>query len=95
MSLSGEGKEKDKKKKSPLSVLMCSLAVGQLFAAKALHRLKCSYSIKHPLKPPASYLAAICLRGLGIQLFPRASPCLTAGEEPWHACNKRRQVYNW
>lgn len=70
MSLSGERKEKDRrKKKSPLKVLMCCLAEDLLFAAKSLYRLKCTYSIKHPVKLPASYLAAICLQGGEIQHF--------------------------
>lgn len=47
---------------------MCCLAVDLLFAAKSLHRLKCTYFIKHPEKGPASYLAAVCLQGGRIQL---------------------------
>lgn len=85
MSLSGERKEKDRRrrKKSPLKVLMCCLAVDLLFAAKSLHRLKCTYSIKHPAKQPASYLAAVCLQGERIQLAPN---------EDWE--NKKHQVYS-
>ena len=67
----GKEKEKDRRKerKSPLGVLMCRLAVEGVFAAKVLRRLKCTYSIKQPGKPPASYLATICLQGGGIQLI--------------------------
>lgn len=66
MSLSGERKEKDRRrKKSPLKVLMCCLAGDLLFAAKFLRRLKCTYSIKCPAKQPASYMAAVCLHFTG------------------------------
>lgn len=65
MSLSLERKEKDgreKKKKSPLKVLMCGLAVDQPLYAKSLCELKCTYFITHPAKQDASHLAAVCLQ---------------------------------
>lgn len=60
-------KKEQKRRKFPQKVLMCCLAEDLLFTAKSLHRLKCIYSIKHPVEQLARYLAAVCFQGGRIQ----------------------------